>query len=115
MEMSKRKARPKARKPQKPAALTTPPSWMTAAGKRLYGELIAIQIEYSGKISRAKADEIADFVDVRTRADTLRRLFRVEARKKDNVSQVMAIGREISSTTATARKLAHGIQFEVDE
>ncbi|MEI9417565.1 hypothetical protein [Mesorhizobium sp. Cs1321R2N1] len=105
----------KGKKTSKPMALTAPPSWMTAAGKRRFAELIAIEIEYSGACSRSKAEQIADFVDARTRADTLRRLLRAEARKRDNITQVMAIGREISATVATARKLADGLNLEADE
>lgn len=79
---------------------------MSPASKRAFSTLCALEIGWKNSISNTEAETIADLVDLRTRADGLRKFMRSALRKRDDLPNTLALSREITTLCDKARALA---------
>ncbi len=97
-------------KPQN-SAIPTAPTWMSPAAKRLFSSLVAIEMRWKRSISCAEAALLADYCDLRVRADGLRKIMRSELRKRDDVARLLAVSKEINATVGAAQRLAEKLEL----
>jgi hypothetical protein len=90
--------------PQK-TAIPPAPAWMNMAQKREFLALVAHEIGWKGYYTETELDQLADYVDHRSRLVGLRKLMRSALRKKDAALAVSLNG-QINATVDKAQRLA---------
>jgi hypothetical protein len=97
--MAKRTAKPQE------TAIPPAPTWMNPAQKREFSALVAHEIGWKGYATETELEELADYVDQRSRLVGLRKLMRSALRKKD-AGLIMPLNSQINATIDKAQRLA---------
>ncbi|MES0161148.1 hypothetical protein [Mesorhizobium sp. C268A] len=101
-----------ARAPAKPrkTATSDAPAWMNAAQKRAFSAILAIEKAWKGYATGVDKARFADYLDLRTRIDGLRKMMRAAMREKD-VSLAISLNGQINATVDKAQRLEHALQL----
>jgi hypothetical protein len=87
----------------------SPPRWMSRAEKKAFIAVIEARKAASNPVLSAEIDLVVDYVESRGRLTTLRKLLRKELTESTygpSEKDVMALTRQIDTTTSLSRRLA---------
>ncbi|TPN45313.1 hypothetical protein FJ976_24065 [Mesorhizobium sp. B1-1-9] len=95
-----------ARTPAKPrkTAISDAPAWMNCAQKRAFSSILVLENAWKGYATGTEKARIADYLDLRTRIDGLRKMMRAAMREKD-AGMVLQLNSAINATVDKAQRL----------
>lgn len=96
-------------KPQK-TAISDAPAWMNSAQKRAFSSILVLENAWKGYATSTEKARIADYLDLRTRIDGLRKMMRAAMRAKD-AALVISLNGQINSTVDKAQRLEDALRL----